>query len=356
MLNPENLQYYFISACVIIIASYCVSKWQETMCKDNEHENEMIQKYLLNENALYGKNRPKLWIHTKHEINARKWKDFYSRNTTDLNEPYIHLCIKSITDHCSEDFHICLIDDQTFSKLLPSWKIDISTLPEPTKTRFRELALLELVYEYGGMIVPNSFVCMKNLASFYHYGTEGKRPFVCENNNRFENTVRQRHRLLFLPDLYIMGAEKHNPVVLELIDHLKKRNQSPHYSSESEFLGESQRWCLKAVNEMKINLIGGEIVGVKTKGRKPILLEDLMENGELDLHPETAGIYIPNEELLRRPKFQWFAVLPRNDVLKADSIVSKYLLESIIDASQDEYKKKSTIKGLDSNCRTVVAL
>ena len=49
--------------------------------------------------------------------------DFHSRNTNNLNQPYLHLTIQSIIDHCSNDFHICLIDDDSFSKLIPEWDI-----------------------------------------------------------------------------------------------------------------------------------------------------------------------------------------------------------------------------------------
>ena len=40
----------------------------------------------MNDSPLYGYVRPKLWIHSKYEINARRWKSFQSRNTTDLNK------------------------------------------------------------------------------------------------------------------------------------------------------------------------------------------------------------------------------------------------------------------------------
>jgi hypothetical protein len=355
LLDPENVKYYIVSACVVLVASYFANKWKETMESDGD-EYKMIQKYLLNDSPLYGYNRPKLWIHTKYEINARKWKDFYSRNSTDLNEPYIHLCIKSIIDHCGDDFNICLIDDQTFSKLIPSWDVEITHLAEPMRTHFRELAMLLLIYYYGGMTLPNSFVCMKNMATFYHRGIAGGRPFVCENANRTTNLFRQRHKMLFLPDLSIFGAEKNDPVLLELVQYLKLRNRNPHFSGEVDFLGDTKEWCLNAVNKMQMNLMGGELVGVKTSDRKTILLEDLMETQELNFHPDIFGIYIPNDELLIRPKYQWFSVLSREDVLKTDAIVAKHLLESIIE-SNDEYKKRSVIQGLDdARGRTVVAL
>jgi hypothetical protein len=324
---------------------------------ETNNEYEMVKKYLLNDSPLYGYNRPKLWIHTKYEINARKWKDFYSRNTTDLNEPYIHLCIKTIIDHCGDDFNICLIDDQTFSKLLPSWDIDLTTIAEPMKSQLRQFGMIQLVYNYGGMIVPNSFVCMKNMASFYQKGIRGGQPFVCENINRSMNSLKQRHKMLFLPDLYIMGSQKGDPLLYDLILYLKQRNRNPHFSNEVDFLGDTQQWCLDAVNKMRMNLMGGELVGVKTNGRKTILLEDLMEDAFLDLHPDIVGIYIPNEELLIRPKYQWFAVLSRPDVLNSNIIISRYIISSMVDSNDEYRKKKSTIRSLDNGeTRSVVAI
>ena len=67
-----------------------------------------------------GNNKPKLWIHMDYHINSRKWKNFMSRNSTDLNQPYLYLTIQSIINHNSNDFHICLIDDDAFEKILPN--------------------------------------------------------------------------------------------------------------------------------------------------------------------------------------------------------------------------------------------
>jgi hypothetical protein len=54
------------------------------MYEDNsKDEYEMVKQYLLNESPLYGYNRPKIWIHSKYEVNSRKWKSFYSRNSTE---------------------------------------------------------------------------------------------------------------------------------------------------------------------------------------------------------------------------------------------------------------------------------
>ena len=341
--SSNNILLYTIGAASIIIASYVVTQYKKTLEPDDEYD--MIKKYLLNDSPLYGYNRPKLWIHTKYEINSRKWKDFYSRNTVDLNQPYIHLTIKTIIDHCGDDFNICLIDDETFSKLIPSWDIDLMTVAEPMKSHFRQLGLAQLVYFYGGMFVPNSFVCTRNLKDLYDTNTSDGRPFVAEANNNTMNVRDQKRRLLFIPDMYFLGAQRNDPTMKELVEYLKRLNKNPHFSSETDFVGSVSQWLLEAVNNMKINLIGGEIIGVKTDDRKAILLDNLMEEQFLKISYKSVGIYIPADEILTRPKFQWFAVLPTEEILNTNMIVSKYLKASIVDTTS-EYMHNTTIKSI----------
>ena len=141
----------------------------------------MVQKYLINmtpndandnDNEDVAKKqfkKPILWIHMKYDVNARWWSSFYSRNSTDLNQPYLYLTIKSIIDTCGQDFHICLIDDESFGKLMPDWIVDVSLLADPVKTKVREIALAKLLYRYGGLRVPPAFICFQSLLPLYNY-------------------------------------------------------------------------------------------------------------------------------------------------------------------------------------------
>jgi hypothetical protein len=344
IISSANVKYYIVAAIVVISVSYFLNKWKQTFEDANgSQEKELIQKYLLNDTPLYGETKPKLWIHTTYDINARKWRDFYSRNTTDLNQPYIHLTIRTIINHCGDDFNVCLIDDDTFSKLLPSWEIDLSKTPEPMKTRYRELGLLELLYVYGGMVLPNSFVCTNNLKELYDTNTENDKPFVCETINRSVNTLVEKQKMMFIPDTYIMGSHKNNETIFDLITFLKHKYNSVHFTSENEFIGLTNYWCIKAIRNEKMNLIGGEIVGIKTKKRKRILIENLIEEDYLDLHRNAVGIYIPIQEILQRPKYQWFAVLPSDQLLNSNMIISKYIVASLVDTTS-EYKKTTKVK------------
>jgi hypothetical protein len=275
----------------------------------------LIKKYLLNESPLYGYDKPKLWIHTKYELNARNWKSFQSRSSTELNQPYIYLTVKSIVLHCGKDFNICLIDDDTFSKLIPSWNIDMNRVAEPKKSQYRDYGMAQLLYLYGGMVVPNTFVCRRNLKDFYYDGIQNT-PFVCEYINKSANSMagtssyfakvdatpnyivglldnaknnlemqrnnptleRNRQRLTFTPFPAFMGSKKDDECMLRMVEFLKMRASHPHYSGESEFLGDYSQWCLTEVMNGNLKLVDGEWIGVKTmKEKKPILIEHLLE-------------------------------------------------------------------------------
>ena len=263
----------YIFIILLIVVANVVGKYfkKHFLTENNFNEdNDMIKKYLLNDSPLPGFNKPKLWIHTKYEINARKWLDFSSRNSKNLNMPYIHLTIKTIVEHNSEDFHICLIDDETFSKLIPKWDINIPSSAEPMKSYFRELGMVKLLSLYGGMFVPDSFVCSKPLKPFYDDNTSGNMPFVCENINRTVNMMKQKQKSLFIPSTYFMGSPKNNGTMIAFFDFLKSQVLLPDFSGERLFLGDTSQWCLGAISKNKMNLVLGQRVGVKTVKRKPL--------------------------------------------------------------------------------------
>lgn len=328
MFNRKDATHYIFAFSLVILASYVGNSFKQKFSDSTSDEYELIKKYLLNESPLYGYNKPKIWIHSKYEVNARGWN---SRNSTNLNQPYLHLTIQSIIDHCGDDFHVCLIDDNTFSNLIPGWDTDVQHLPEPLKTNARKIGLTTLLYLYGGVIVPNSFVCSKSLKPLLDGG--GGKPFVCEAINRTD-THRQ---MTFIPDMFFMGAGRNNDVIFKMIDMLKRSNQ---FTIEREFVGAENKWLQQAISDHKIDLIRGDKIGIKTKSGKPILLEDLMEDKFLDLSHDCYGIYIPGDEVLRRTKYQWLANISRQELLReSNAAIVKYMKASMV----DEYSRSSSV-------------
>jgi hypothetical protein len=320
---------------IVAIASYFGNQIKATFdTQDKNEEYELIRKYLLNDvvdSPIQNFHRPKLWIHTKYELNARQWKSFYSRNTTDLNQPYIHLTIQSIVQYCGQHFDIMLIDDDSFSQLLPEWKLSVSKLPEPFKSRTRELCMAMLLYKYGGIRIPNTFLCFQDLYRMFEEGSAGGLPFVAERLNNRACGIEKNHKALrFVPDSYIMGCRKADPIIGEYVEFCRKMAEDGHFQDEATFLGESARWFIAAIDAGNMNLISGERIGIKSKLHKTITLDDLMEEGPLDLDPTAYGLYIPGDEILTRSKYLWFASMSSDYIVETNLAVAKALRQAVV--------------------------
>ena len=288
-----------------------------------------IQKYLFNDTDLTNSKKPILWLHVPHEYNSRNWLSFGSRSTFNLNQEYLYLTVKSIIHKCDKSFTICLINDQSFNKLLPNWSIDMDNISSPISDKIRTLGLMKLLYNYGGLICPISFLCIQDLKLLYDTGTNGHKMFLCE----FVNTNITSTETFFYPNLLFSGAPKKSPTVLNLIDFIQ-RTISTDFTDESTFLGEFNRWCERKISSQEINLIDGMYIGTKTTDNKRILVDNLLQQNYLNLYPKLYGIYIPSDEILKRKYYEWFARLSAKQVLESNTIIGNYILITL--ANEDK--------------------
>jgi len=283
----------------------------------------LVRKYLLNESGdIMGK--PILWIHTTHNINSRNWPSFYSRNTKQLNQPYKDLCVESIVKRCGDSFHVCLIDDESFYKLLKDWTINISGLSDPVKTHVRELALANVLYEYGGLLLPNSTIVLKDLKEIYEKNIKDVDFFVGEFVNKSDNNSVKR----FFPSSKLMGCTKFSKGMKKLINDLEI-SVSNDNTDQPAFEGLTNKYIYKYVKEGKCGLISGKEIGTKDKEGKEILVEDWL--GEASINVCMCSLYcicLPDEAILKRNKYNWFARLNHAQVLEANVQASEFLLLS----------------------------
>ena len=113
-----------------------------------------IQQMLMEQREDLAKSKkPLLWVHIPYEFNARDWQSFGSRGSFELNQPYLYLTMQSIINKCSGSFQICIIDDQSFEKLIPDWDINMKTISNPISSKMRALGISKLLYIYGGTSV-----------------------------------------------------------------------------------------------------------------------------------------------------------------------------------------------------------
>jgi hypothetical protein len=299
-----------------IISKYLYSNYQKTEEIFESQEHYQLVSDCFIGNSMH-KSKPILWIYTPSELNARNWNDFYSRNTLKLNQPYLQITMKSIYDKCKDSFNVCLINDDMFERLL-NWNIVIDDLASPVKNHYRQLGISMLLYEYGGMIVPPSFLCVKDLHEMYRSGLAKSTMFVVENINR---TVTHDQES-YLPDVKMMGCRKKSLLMKKLVDFqetlfLDKTNQS-------DFIGNVSLWCKK----QEITIIDGMYIGVKKIDNQPVNVSELLGNNAVSIADCTYGIYLPQEEILHRSKYSWFARMSTQQILKSDLTISKYMIAS----------------------------
>jgi hypothetical protein len=275
----------------------------------------------LTESDLAKSKKPILWIHVKYEYNSREWISFGSRSSFNLNQPYMYLTVKSIITQCKDTFNICIIDDNSFTKLIPGWKVNTNIISNPVSDYIRSLGIANLLYIYGGILVPPSFLCLRNLIDLYDTGLNKSDMFVCENIDR--NITSATHE--FYPDISFMGSKKKCSILKDLIDFMQ-RIISSDYTAQSEFLGDFNRWCNTRITNNQITLIPGKMIGIKTLEDTPILVDNLLSSNYIDFYPKMYGIYIPADEILNRNYYSWFARLSSKQVLQSNTIIGKYIL------------------------------
>ena len=127
-MSKNNDFLYVILIFIILVLLYLYQRFQQKIDRDNNVVNyNIIQKYLLSDSPdskLTNSSKPILWLYVNYDYNSRKWLSFGSRSSFELNQPYLYLTVKSIIEKCDNSFHICLIDDKSFTKLLPKCDVD----------------------------------------------------------------------------------------------------------------------------------------------------------------------------------------------------------------------------------------
>jgi hypothetical protein len=315
----------YILFFVLAIVGILYKRYEYKRLKEEHlYEYDAIQKYLLDGVTLGKSKKPILWIHIPYEYNSRHWLNFGSRSSLELNQPYLYLTVRSIIKNCDESFTICIIDDSSFQKLLPNWNVNMKTISDPILSNMRMLGISKLLYVYGGVNCPISFLCFKDLHSLYQKGTSHNKMFVCETIDRNITS----NELDFYPNVSFYGAPKENEQMRELCNFIQ-RIISYDYTADTTFLGTFDKWVMRKIHNGKINLIEGSEIGTKTVDGEQILIDDLMSNYYLNLCSNTYGILIPANDILNRNKFEWFARMSQKQVLESNTIIGNYMLLSV---------------------------
>lgn len=272
-----------------------------------------INKYFYDADNLRESKRRKLWVHVPFVKNARVWESFGSRNSYELNLPYMTLCIKSIVDTCSEYYDIIIFDDTNMNDILKDMDIDLSKISGSLLDKYREICMMKILYEYGGIMLPPSLCLKQSIANIDNEDTW----YVIDSYNYQSDNLKT-----MLPTTIVTGSDQHNKQLKKYIEYLEEialkdfGESSIHYSAN---------YFLKN----NIPVLDGALIGIRDYKNNPISLDQLMSSKDLMLRSDNIGLYMPHEELLHRKTYQWYCYLSEKDVLEANVAFSYYLVKNL---------------------------
>ena len=291
---------------------------------DKNINEDILKNYLVNDanvNDITKGIKPKLWIHVPYDKNSRFWDSFYSRNTNNLNQPYIYLTLRTIIDKCSDSFNISLIDDSSFEYLLPDIAVNLNTKTDPIKSNLRKVYMLELLKKHGGFVIPPSLLCLTNLIDLYNEGIRNTGCFIIENAST--NLMSKS----FVPDSDFIGSTKENEIIIKLLDQIYSKNMI-NYLNNSEFNNNINSICDNFVKNNRMSLFDATTIGAKKMNGAPTQLEDILGTTLPNFSCEMLALYVPSKQLLKRTKYSWFSVLSIHEILASDIVFNKLLINS----------------------------
>ena len=271
---------------------------------------------------IINNNKPKIWIYLKNEINSYKWINFGSRNSKDLNKDYLELTLTSIINKCGNDFDILLINNNSFELLLNDWKIDLDKLSTPLKDSYIMYGLIKLLNKYGGFIIEPNTIMFKSLLPLYDNILKTNKPVIGEfnNNNSIDNYIKN-----LMQNIKFLGSNKENKLLIDL-ERLIMNNILYDYTNESILKNILNKWIYNCIVDNKIKYLDGKYIGTKDINNNIIYLEDLMSDSFLNLHSNIYCLNIPDNELTKRNKYNWFIYLDKKSILESRTNIGKYLL------------------------------
>ena len=312
---------YILLLVSILLISVLYKNYRANGCSANKsHDYKVICKYILNGQVPHTHSLPIIWIHASQETNARWWSSFNSRNSTCINQPYEILTIKSIIDRCGGSFHVCLINDNTFGKLLPDWNIDLEQTAEPVKGKLRELAYAKLMHMYGGLRLPASFLCHRDMLDLYISETKHDKIIVGSLPDKSVTSAES----IYSPSPKFLACKANNRVMGEYVDYLTELVKSDATAS-SIFQGDISVW-FQQKDSTDVTILPPELLGVADSQGNMVCIERLVGTTPLDIVDEAYGLYIPANDVLGRTAYQWLSRMSISQILESDTAIGKHLL------------------------------
>jgi len=287
---------------------------------EREIDENRLERFLLTKKINF-EDKPNLFVFNPTHINARHWNSWGSRNSNELNQPYKLLCISSIIKKCGDKFNVVVIDDNSIPYLLPNWKIELNNYSGHVKSQLQLLALLKIIYLYGGVILPSCFICFDGLEKIL-----SKPGDVIVGNLRNKSIIPSETCV----STKIIGCDKNSQLMKSIINDITILN-SNDYTDDVTFNGKVEKILYDYIinNYESVSEITGKELGVINKDCNVITTDDLLSERQVEFAPSCIGVYINEDDILNRYKFQWFARMSHLQILSSNLEISNLFRENL---------------------------
>lgn len=304
---------YFVAASFIVGGAFqYMYKNFFPSISESANEEELIQKYLLNNSVLYSHNKPKLWIYMDTLPNSRDWANTSFRTSRKINKGYIYACISSIIHHCANDFHICLIDSSAFDHFIPGY--DATHVPDKYKI---EYGMALLLYYYGGMVIPASFICLNPILPLYTMCLKENCAFFGERENR-RLDANLIHATLS-PSMFCMAAPRYNTSMKMMADLIKGTAQNVH----------PDVWCVREVDSGRARCMEGKWIGTCDTNGTVVSTDRLVQADPIAFDPACVGVAFWDEDLEGKHRYQKWMDMSESELWQDRSNIGQLLRKSM---------------------------
>ena len=299
------LAYGVMMALIVVLGQWYKSRSQKGSATDARLYQQIIERHKFGVDTDLAGKTP-IWVPVVHEENGRAWPSFGSRVTKEVNQPYLSLCIETLVKNAGSDYQVVVLDDSSYGRLIPGWDIDLSMVSDPMRRELRTLALWKVLYYYGGVLCPPSTICVREFDTIVSQA-QGKCFSV-------ETTSTALSDNLFEANPRFMGCNKEDSCMQSLIQELEKV-LSGDCTDAVDFDGDIPALIARAAAKGCMVVLDGSVVGVKTDGGCPVLVDDLFEG--VQFPAGVSCIVLPQADISSRTAYGWFPRLSAEQVIQS---------------------------------------
>lgn len=246
-----------------------------------------------------------------------------------VNRPvYLDLCLRTIIKHCSDDFQVVLLNEQSVYTYLPNLRKDLDKYCNiPQKADYIRLCLL---YSYGGIWLDSDVIMLKSPKIYYDYLDKGYDyvGFGC-----YYDHCEQSMYGFPKPANWVMIANKQSKLItMSLLKATNIINNNPERLKQNyHCLGKDLLFeCISVLLDnpgWNYKHISSRCVERISNGKK-MTNDMLLSNVEIDTECKNNFVFVPCYNTA--PSFPtWFLELDEEHILSMNSLISRLFRKSL---------------------------